>query len=85
MLIRINGIGSNTLAKLACGISDNLHVNNRKSSWLGAGTFATTDPDANDTFTYSIVSGTFDNAKFTINGNSNLKTAMALDFEQKQQ
>ena len=49
-----------------------------------AGTFATTDPDANDTFTYSIISGTDDNAKFTIDGN-NLKTAVALDFEQKQQ
>ena len=47
------------------------------------GTFETTDPDANDTFTCSLISstGSDDNAKFTIDGNGNL----ALDFEQKQQ
>jgi len=54
---------------------------------LVVGTFATTDPDAHDTFTYSFVPGTgsYDNAKFTIDSNGNLKTAVALDYEQKQQ
>jgi ELWxxDGT repeat protein len=48
------------------------------------GTFTTTDPDASDTFTYTLVSGTgsTDNASFSINGNT-LKTAASFDFETK--
>ena len=48
------------------------------------GTFDTIDPDAIDSFTYSLVAGTgsTDNSKFTINGNS-LKTAASFDFETK--
>jgi cyclophilin family peptidyl-prolyl cis-trans isomerase len=44
------------------------------------GTFSTTDPDAGDTFTYSLVSGdgSTDNASFTISGNT-LKTAASFD------
>src|SRR5207245_1167797 len=44
----------------------------------------TTDPDAGDTFTYSLVGGTgaTDNASFTIAGNQ-LKTAASFDFEAK--
>jgi VCBS repeat-containing protein len=47
------------------------------------GTFSTTDPDAGDTFTYSLVSGigSTDNAAFTIDVDGNLKTAAGLDFE----
>ena len=46
------------------------------------GTFSTIDPDANSTFTYSLVSGSgsTDNAKFSISGNR-LVTAGALDYE----
>ena len=43
------------------------------------GTFSTTDPDAGDTHTYTLVSGTgdTDNAKFSINGNQ-LRTAVVI-------
>ena len=48
------------------------------------GAFSTTDPDAADTRTYALVSGTgsTNNGSFTINGNS-LKTAAIFDFETK--
>jgi CSLREA domain-containing protein len=48
------------------------------------GTLSTTDPDAGDSFTYTLVSGTgdSDNASFKIDGDS-LKTAAAFDFETK--
>jgi hypothetical protein len=50
----------------------------------GIGTFTTTDPDASNTFTYSLVEGTgaTDNAAFQIVGNE-LRTNAALDFESK--
>jgi hypothetical protein len=50
----------------------------------GIGNFTTTDPDAANTFTYSLVSGTgsTDNASFLIVGNQ-LRTNTALDFETK--
>jgi hypothetical protein len=46
------------------------------------GTFATTDPDAGDTFTYTLVAGEgdADNSAFRIDGNL-LKTAAVFDFE----
>ena len=48
------------------------------------GTLSTTDPDAENTFTYSLVAGTgdTDNASFTIDGAS-LKAAAAFDYETK--
>ena len=48
------------------------------------GTFSTTDADAGDEFTYSLVSGTGsdDNAAFTINGN-NLAAVNAFSFKTK--
>ncbi|MCH4902840.1 hypothetical protein GSN00_00115, partial [Cylindrospermopsis raciborskii CHAB3438] len=48
------------------------------------GNFSTTDPDAGNTFTYSLVTGTgsIDNSSFTIVGNQ-LRTAAAFDFETK--
>jgi RHS repeat-associated protein len=48
------------------------------------GTFATTDPDTNNTFTYSLVTGTgsTDNAAVTITGNQ-LKINASPDFESK--
>jgi alpha-L-fucosidase 2 len=48
------------------------------------GTFSTTDPDAGDTFTYTLVPGTGDtnNSSFTISSNT-LKTAAVFDYEVK--
>ena len=48
------------------------------------GLFSTTDADAGDTFTYTLVAGTgdTDNASFTIDG-STLKAGVAFDFETK--
>jgi hypothetical protein len=48
------------------------------------GTFTTTDPDAGNTFAYSLVSGTgdADNASFTISGNE-LRASISFDFEVK--
>ncbi len=59
-------------------VSENLPVETT------VGTFASTDVNADDTFTYSLVNGTgdADNASFSIVGNQ-LKTAAAFDFETK--
>ncbi|MFO1021806.1 MAG: cadherin domain-containing protein [Planctomycetales bacterium] len=48
------------------------------------GNFSTTDPDASNTFTYTLVSGSgsTDNASFSISGNQ-LQVAGALDFDTK--
>ncbi len=48
------------------------------------GTFSTTDPDSNETFTYSLVTGngSTDNGSFFIS-NGVLKTTSALDYETK--
>ena len=48
------------------------------------GSFSTIDPDASDTFTYSLVSGagSSDNAAFALSGNQ-LRTATSMDFESK--
>ena len=47
------------------------------------GSFSSTDEDASNTFTYTLVPGTgsTDNAQFTIDGSGTLKTAAAFDFE----
>ena len=47
------------------------------------GAFSTVDPDAGDTFTYSLVAGTGDaqNAGFTIDAIGNLRAAAIFDFE----
>ena len=57
-------------------------VAENQPSGTAIGTFSTTDPDAGNTFTYTLVSGTgdVDNARFSIEGGS-LKTAAAFDFE----
>jgi len=49
---------------------------------IAAGSFSATDPDAGDTFTYSLVSGAGSdhNASFTVSGDQ-LLTAAPLDFE----
>ncbi len=54
------------------------------ASGTTVGTFSTTDPDAGDTFTYSLVTGTgsTDNSSFTINGNQ-LRTAAVFNAATK--
>ncbi len=51
---------------------------------MTVGSLSTTDPDAGDTFTYTLVSGTGgdDNASFTISGTA-LNTAAVFDYETK--
>lgn len=46
------------------------------------GTLSATDPDAGDTFTYSLVDGALDNNSFTIVGNT-LQTNRSFDYEAK--
>jgi hypothetical protein len=67
----------------------NITLRNNKiseDSTIGSvvGNFITTDPNAGDSFTYSLATGDgtndADNASFTIDGDS-LKTAVALDYE----
>ncbi len=49
------------------------------------GTLTTTDPDAGNTFTYSLVTGigSTDNSSFTIDASGNLKTTASFDYETK--
>ncbi|WP_169735723.1 beta strand repeat-containing protein [Intrasporangium oryzae] len=62
----------------------NAAVDENKPSGTAVGTLSTTDPDAGDTFTYSLVSGAggTDNASFQISGDT-LQTAASFDFETK--
>jgi|GEM_PF-3338468 len=59
-------------------------INENLSSGTAVGTLSSTDPDASDTHTYTLVSGTgdTDNASFTISGN-NLQSATVFDYEVK--
>ena len=59
-------------------------VDENQSSGTTVGIFSTTDPDAGQTFTYSLVSGTgsADNTSFQLVGNQ-LKTNATFDFETK--
>ncbi len=62
----------------------NASVDENQPSGTSVGIFSTTDPDAGDTFTYSLVNGTGDtnNTAFSISGSS-LLTAAAFNFETK--
>ncbi|MGF1936166.1 MAG: DUF4347 domain-containing protein [Nostoc sp. ChiQUE02] len=61
-----------------------LVVDENVSAGTVVGTFTTSDPDPNDTFTYTLVPGTgdTDNAAFTVDGNQ-LKINTSPDFETK--
>jgi gliding motility-associated-like protein len=65
-------------------ILNNATINENNAIDASIGTLASTDPDAGDSFTYSLVSGagSTDNSKFTLSGNT-LKAAEAFDFETK--
>ncbi|WYL99987.1 MAG: DUF4347 domain-containing protein [Gloeotrichia echinulata CP02] len=94
--VRIKDSGGLTFDKaLTIGINDvneaptNLTlsattVNENVAANTVIGTFTTTDPDAGNTFTYSLVAGTgaTDNSAFTINGNQ-LQINASPDFETK--
>jgi len=62
----------------------NLTVVENQPSGAAVGTFSTTDPDAGNTFTYTLVngSGSTDNGAFTISG-STLYTAASFNYEGK--
>ena len=55
-------------------------VDENSPSGTGVGRFSSTDADAKDTHTYTLVSGFGDNTSFTIDEDS-LKTAAVFDFE----
>jgi len=63
---------------------DNGSVEENQPPGTAVGSFSTTDPDAGDTFTYSLVSGDGDddNSAFTVTG-SQLQTAISFDYETK--
>ena len=67
------------LALSASSVAEN------QSSGTVVGTFSTTDPDAGNTFTYTLVAGTgsTDNGSFTINASGQLLTAAAFNYEAK--
>jgi hypothetical protein len=62
----------------------NTNVAENQPSGTTVGNFSTTDPDAGNTFTYSLVSGpgSTDNSSFTITNNT-LYTTASFDFETK--
>jgi VCBS repeat-containing protein len=66
------------IALSANTIGENLPIN------TVIGNFSTTDPDAGDTFTYTLVAGagSTDNGSFNINGNQ-LQSSAVFDFETK--
>ncbi|MFT3879450.1 MAG: cadherin domain-containing protein [Gemmatales bacterium] len=66
------------------GLTGSLVAENQAAGTL-IGTLSSTDPDAGDSFTYSLVSGmgSIDNTSFTIDTNGNLKTAASFDYEAK--
>lgn len=69
------------------GISlDNSTVAEQQAIGTKVGTFSAADPDAGNTFTYSLVAGTGDtnNGLFTIDAAGNLRTAATFDFESGQ-
>jgi Cadherin domain/Abnormal spindle-like microcephaly-assoc'd, ASPM-SPD-2-Hydin len=59
-------------------------VQENQPAGTSVGTFSTTDPDAGNTFTYTLVSGSgsTDNAAFTISGSS-LRTAASFNYESR--
>jgi uncharacterized delta-60 repeat protein len=81
VVITVNNVNEKpvSLTLSAVTVSENVAANTT------AGTLATTDLDAGNTFTYSLVSGTgsTDNAAFNISGNS-LRITASPDFEARE-
>jgi VCBS repeat-containing protein len=62
----------------------NSAIAENQPSGTTVGSFSTTDADAGDTFTYTLVRGDdYDYASFTIDASGNLLTAASFDFEAK--
>jgi len=82
--ININDIAENNNNAPTDITLDNNTIDENKNANSVIGNLSTTDPDANDTHTYSLVSGSGDddNASFTIDNNT-LKSAEVFDFEMK--
>ncbi|MBM3401485.1 MAG: hypothetical protein FJY21_04080, partial [Bacteroidetes bacterium] len=80
--IEITVLGANDAPTNLASSSTSINENNAVGAVIG--TLTSTDVDAGDTHTYSLVSGngSTDNAKFTIAGNQ-LKAAESFDFETK--
>ena len=80
-LTSVSNSAPTDIALSASSIAEN------QPSGTQVGLFSTTDPDAGNTFTYTLVSGTgsTDNASFTIGGTSgnSLLTAASFNFETK--
>jgi len=77
------GVGNVNHAPTDIGLS-NATVPENQPSGTAVGTLSTTDPDAGNTFTYTLVSGagSTDNASFAISG-STLRTAASFNYEVK--
>lgn len=96
VLIRVTDSGGLTFDKQFTITVTNVHetptdialsasnVAENQANGTAVGTLSTTDPDAGNTFTYTLVAGagSSDNAAFTISG-STLQTAAGFDFETK--
>ncbi|MEQ9098119.1 MAG: Ig-like domain-containing protein [Imperialibacter sp.] len=76
------GAASNSAPTNITLSASNINENNAVGTVIG--TLSTTDPDAGNTFNYTLVSGTgsTDNASFNING-SQLRASQIFDFETK--
>lgn len=58
-------------------------LNENVAALTAIGNLSTTDPDAGDTFTYTLVSGYGDNAAFSISGGNQLTINSSPDYETK--
>jgi len=84
-----SAISNTASAKTLSNAPTNLALSNtgvaeNQAIGTAVGTFATTDPDAGDSFTYALVTGAgdADNSSFTIVG-SQLRTVAVFDYENK--
>jgi ELWxxDGT repeat protein len=80
MTIQVNNVNETPTAVSISSTS----ITEAQAAGTAVGTLSTTDPDAGNTFTYSLVSGSgsADNASFRISGSS-LVTAGVLDYESR--
>ena len=84
VVVDYNWIGASNTAPTDIAISSTSVMENLVAGTT-VGILSSTDPNAGNTFTYTLVTGTgsTDNASFTIDGSGNLKTAAAFNFEAK--
>ena len=82
LIISVNDLIENTAPTNISLSASSLNENNAAGASIG--TLSSTDAEVNDTFTYTLVSGTgnTDNGSFTITGNT-LNTSVVFDYESK--